>query len=658
MAKRFRGPELSDQDDQARQDDGSAFTYTHPPTDELPIHKHRLQILYALERHQVLILTGEPGSGKSTQLPQYLCRAGYTQNGQQIAITQPTARSAAQLSARLGSATRAAPGPTRIRCLADQRLVGEFMQDPLLSQYSAVIIDKAEQRTLWTDLALALLKKILRRRPDLRIIVALASPDIGRLRAFFPGALALSISERPHALDIHYLRTPCEDYAAAAVATALRIHAAEPPGDILVFLPCAAAIDAAQALLLAADHARLEGDGRPRLGGGGRPRLVATPLYADPPATAQHPALGAAPAGTRRAVLATGLAATSATVPGITHVIDTGLHTVRVFDPRTGADRLCTRPISQACARLRASRAGRSQPGKVYRLYTAAAHGRLLRPQEEGAEVRRVPLAPLALALLALGVRDLARFDFLHAPPPELLAQALGELASLGAVSARCGAALTPLGRQMAELPLEPSLAACVLSGARAGCAREAAAAVAVLGAGALFASRHGAPAAAAFAVREGDALTGANALLAFRATPRARRLRWCRARALNMATLDRADHAAAQLTAKLQRMGYSMAPSPACAGGQPEALQKCMAAGLFANAARLCPQDNLYRLLRSGDPVHVHPQSVYFAQSARPEFVVFAHALPTAAAKTYIRGLTAVDSAWLAAQAHFYEAH
>ncbi|KAJ1900626.1 hypothetical protein LPJ66_001346 [Kickxella alabastrina] len=654
MAKRFRGPEQSDQDDQ---DDGSAFTYTHPPTDELPIHKHRVQILYALESHQVLILTGEPGSGKSTQLPQYLCRSGYTQNGQQIAITQPTARSAAQLSARLGSATRTAPGPTRIRCLADQQLVGEFMQDPLLSQYSAVIIDKAEQRTLWTDLALALLKKILRRRPDLRIIVALASPDIGRLRAFFPGALALSIGERPHALDIHYLRTACEDYAAAAVATALRIHAAEPPGDILVFLPCAAAIDAAQALLLAADHARLGGDDYPRLGAD-RPQLVATPLHAGAPATAQHPALGAAPAGTRRAVLATGLAATSVTVPGITHVIDTGLHTVRVFDPRTGADRLCTRPISQACAQLRASRAGRSQPGKVYRLYTAAAHGRLLRPQEEGAEARRVPLAPLALALLALGVRDLVRFDFLHPPPPELLAQALAELASLGAVSAGSGAALTPLGRQMAALPLEPKLAACLLSGARAGCAREAAAAVAVLGAGALFASRHGSPAEAAFAVREGDALTGANALLAFRATPRARRMRWCRARALNMATLARADHAAAQLTAKLQRMGHCVAPSPACAGGQPEALQKCMAAGLFANAARLCPQDNLYRLLCSGDPVHVHPQSVYFARSARPEFVVFAHALPTTAAKTYIRGLTAVDGAWLAAQAHFYEAH
>ncbi|KAJ2743555.1 hypothetical protein GGI20_003660 [Coemansia sp. BCRC 34301] len=649
---------------------------------QLPAYAHRMQLLYAIENHSVVVVVGEPGSGKSTQLPQYLHEAGWADNGKTIGCTQPRRIAAAMLAQRVsqemgvdlgttvGYSVRFSdafsPETTRIKYLTDGTLIRECLADPLLSAYSVIMVDEAQDHSIATHLLLALLKKILRRRKDdLRVVISSASLDAERFKVYFDSsdatasaataespslgsATIMSISGRLFPVDTHYLATPCENYLSAAVDTVLKIHTSEPAGDILVFLP--GKDDIAQALADTHDLARNDGQ---------LESMLLLPLSAGLSAEEQRQVFDPAPGGKRKVVFSTNVAETSVTIDGIVYVVDCGFVKQRVFDPTTGTDKLVIEPTSKSSATQRAGRAGRTRLGKVYRLYTYNAYRSGLFLRHDMPEIHRLSLAPMVLTLMALGVSNLVRFDYFQSPPPELLSHALEHLASLGAIEPR-RAVLTPeFGIYLAELPLDPKLGVCLLSAAqRLGCVREAVAAVAMLAIGDnpfVVPSGQRAESEADkrdFMVQEGDVLTFVNVLVAYQETPAKLRPQWCRTHFFDSRTLEQAARVSRQLESYLHRMGYSDTLRQSC-GRDFSRLQKCLVSGLFANAAKL-EADGSYRLLRGGPALWVHPSSVLFPEAAKPQFVVFAEAMETT--KLYMRGITAIDSRWLAEVApHYY---
>ncbi|KAJ1964149.1 hypothetical protein GGI12_001605 [Dipsacomyces acuminosporus] len=638
----------------------------------LPVFKHRLQILYALEKHRVLVVVGEPGSGKSTQIPQYLLESGWANGNKVIGCTQPRGVAAAMLAQRVseevgedlgtkvGYAVRfsnvCSQKATRIKYLTDGTLVRECLADPLLSAYSVVMVDEAQDRSIATDTILALLKKILQKRSDFRVVVSSASMDAERYKSYFESdmsasqenendsmATVMTIAGRQFPVDIHYRNEPCENYLAAAVETALAIHRHEAEGDILVFLPGKDDINAAMSDI--DEHSDT---------------LFPVPLYAGLSAEEQRLVFDPAPDGVRKVVISTNVAEASVTLEGVRYVVDCGFSKQRVFHPASGIDRLLTLPISKSSAKQRAGRAGRTQPGKVYRLYTHAALRSGLFPEHSTPEICRLCLAPMLLTLKALGVSNLVRFDYFQPPPPELLSHGLEMLSSLGAIDPQTGELTQPFGMHLAELPLDPALGACLLNSAQKySCVKEAVAAVSMISAGSPFVVPSSRRAEAledrrGFMVQEGDALTLVNALVAYKSIPARSRKQWCILHFLDAKLMDQANRISRQLESLLSRMGYRNISS-SCASDFA-LLQKCLASGFFANAAQLAPS-GAYSLLRDATTlVHIHPASVFFSGNPKPRYAVFVEAMETT--KIYMKSMVAVDPKWLAEVApHFYSA-
>ncbi|KAJ2268812.1 hypothetical protein EV176_004828 [Coemansia sp. RSA 451] len=425
----------------------------------------------------------------------------------------------------------------------------------------------------------------------------------------------------------------------------MAIHQHEPQGDILVFLPGKDEVMAAiSEIYEQRDHNRsLES-------------LVPLAMHAGLPPAEQKAAFGPTRAGTRKAVFSTNVAETSVTIDNIAYVVDCGFVKQRVFDPATGLDRLVTRSISKSSAKQRAGRAGRTRPGKVYRLYTHTAFASSLFPLYDAPEVCRLSLTTMVLSFKALGVRNLVRFDYFQPPPPELLSRAFEDLVSLEAIDKQSGALTRELGVHLAELPLDPQLGACLLNSVRKfACTREAIAAVAMLSLKeSPFVSRqkHKTESMREFMVQEGDVLTFVNTLFAYQETPERARSKWCRLYFLNERLLEQASRISRQLEGYLAKMGYRDALQTSC-GRSFEMLQKCLVSGLFANTARLDKSTGEYRLVRGNVVAYVHPSSVYFAQDVNPEYVVFASAMETT--KLYMQGITSINMEWLATIAPSY---
>jgi len=412
---------------------------------QLPIYEHRTQILYLVEHTATTIVVGETGSGKTTQVPQYLHEAGWTQGGKMIACTQPrrvaamtvAARVAEEVGSPLGQTVGysirfedvSTPGVTKIKFCTDGVLLRAMMDDPLLTQYSVVMVDEAHERSLTTDVLLGLLKKVQRRRPDLRVIVSSATIQAEKIAAFFNDSSVrrapanqgdgrsgngsgdppsrtpalLSVQGRTHAVQVHYLAEPTGDYVRTAVEAAVDIHLEDLPGDILVFLTgqeeCERAVS-----WLQEESRKLATRGKNRYGSGDRKRpnrLEPVALYSGLPAAAQLAAFEPAPRGARKVVVATNVAETSVTIEGIVYVIDSMFAKQRCFNPLTGLESLVAAPISKASAAQRAGRAGRVRPGHVFRLCTEEAFDGLL-AEADVPEMQRSDLASTVLQLKSL----------------------------------------------------------------------------------------------------------------------------------------------------------------------------------------------------------------------------------------------------------------
>lgn len=456
--------------------------------DHLPVSARRADIEAALREHQVIVVCGETGSGKTTQLPKIALGLGRGGGlawqpgaGRRplIGHTQPRRIAAMSVAARIAEETqtelgrlvgyqirfhdRLQPGAA-IKLMTDGIVLAETQRDPLLRAYDTLIIDEAHERSLNIDFLLGYLKQLLPRRPDLKVIVTSATIDAERFAQHFAGprgpAPVIHVSGRTYPVEIRW--RPFEesrdhglnDAIAEAVDELWRGGAHD--GDILVFLP------GEREIRDAADHLRRHLSHQPALRG-----TEVLPLYARLGAAEQNRIFH--PSGARRVVLATNVAETSLTVPGIRYVIDSGLARVKRYSLRSKVEQLQIEPISQAAANQRAGRCGRVAEGICIRLYDEQDFAR--RPRYTDPEILRSSLAGVILRMKALGLGDIEAFPFLEAPSRRAVADGLQTLTELGALDEQ--GMLTALGRELARLPLDPRIGRMLVEGQRRGALAE-----------------------------------------------------------------------------------------------------------------------------------------------------------------------------------------
>ncbi len=435
----------------------------------LPIDVHLLSIVSSLKAHSGLVIIAPPGAGKTTRIPRALYDAGFAGDGE-ILILQPrrlaTRLAAARVAAELGESLGQTVGfairfqsvggrGTRIRFVTEGILSRRIVQDPLLRDVSVVLLDEFHERHVATDIGLALLRRLqLRERPDLKVLVLSATMDPAPVAAFIGNVPIVTCQESRYPSTIEFAERaderPLHEKVLSAVSRILRDKV---EGDILVFLPGAAEIRmAADALDMRATC----------------DNLAILPLHGDLPQAQQSIAIEPNPR--RKIILATNVAETSVTVPGIAAVVDSGLARVAVHSPWTGIPALRLARISKAAAVQRAGRAGRTQPGRVIRLYTRQDFE--TRPQREVPEIRRADLAETLLALHGAGLPQPRDLQWFEAPPPAALDAAESLLRSLAALDREGG--LTATGRSMMRFPVHPRLARLIIEGEKLHVAHEA----------------------------------------------------------------------------------------------------------------------------------------------------------------------------------------
>ncbi|XP_027931004.1 probable pre-mRNA-splicing factor ATP-dependent RNA helicase DEAH5 [Vigna unguiculata] len=609
----------------------------------LPIYRLKNELVQAVHDNQVLVVIGETGSGKTTQITQYLAEAGYTTQGK-IGCTQPrraaavsvAKRVAEEFGCRLGEEVGYAirfedctGSDTLIKYMTDGMLLREMLMDETLSRYSVIMLDEAHERTVYTDVLFGLLKLLLKRRPELRLIVTSATLDAEKFSGYFFNCNIFTIPGRTFPVEILYAKQPESDYLDASLLTVLQIHLTEPEGDILLFLTGQEEIDfACQSLV-----ERMKGLGK------NVPELIILPVYSALPSEMQYRIFEPAPPGKRKVVVATNIAEASLTIDGICYVIDPGFAKQNVYNPKQGLDSLVITPISQASAKQRAGRAGRTGPGRCYRLYTESAYRNEM-PPTTVPEIQRINLTTTTLNMKAMGITDLLSFDFMDSPSPQALVSAMEQLYSLGALDEE--GLLTKLGRKMAEFPLDPPLSKMLLASVDLGCSDEILTIIAMIQTGNIFyrpREKQGQAdqKRAKFFQPEGDHLT----LLAVYESWKAKNFSgpWCSENFVQSRSLRRVQDVRKQLLTIMERYKLDVAS----AGNNFTKVTKAITAGFFFRAARKDPQEG-YRTLVENQSVYIHPSSALFHR--QPDWVIYHELVMTT--KEYMREVTAIDPKWL----------
>ncbi|MGC4088124.1 MAG: ATP-dependent RNA helicase HrpA [Polyangiaceae bacterium] len=430
---------------------------------ELPISARVADIVQAIERHQVVIVVGATGSGKTTQLPKIALEMGRG-GKRRIGVTQPRRIAATSVAARVASELQCALGQevgyqirfedrtsrrTRVKFMTDGILLAQIQGDRLLREYDTLIIDEAHERSLTIDFVLGWLKRILPERPDLKVVVSSATIESERFAEFFEGAPVLQVEGRTFPVDVLY-EPPADDVDLAdAVADAVaNISSLDPRGDILVFLPGEREIR----------------DSERALGQRNLRHTVVLPLYSRLSAADQNRVFSSIPQ--RRVILATNVAETSLTIPGIVYVVDTGQARLSRYEPRSGTTRLQIEAISRASAEQRKGRCGRVRDGICIRLYDEASFE--ARPAFTDAEMRRTGLAGVILRMKSLGLGEVEDFPFLDPPSARAVSEGYRVLQELGALDEERN--LTELGHELAAFPVDPRIGRMILAGAEHGC--------------------------------------------------------------------------------------------------------------------------------------------------------------------------------------------
>ena len=609
----------------------------------LPIAKLKTELMGAISSNQVLIVIGETGSGKTTQMTQYMVELGLTKRGI-IGCTQPRRVAAVSVAKRVAEEFGCALGEqvgysirfedvtskeTIIKYMTDGMLMREYLADNDLNRYSALMLDEAHERTIHTDVLFGLLKDLCRRRPDLKIIVTSATLDAEKFSTYFFQSPIFTIPGRTFPVEILYTKEAESDYLDAAMITVMQIHLSEPAGDILVFLTGQEEIDVCCETLF----------NRMQALGDLAPELIILPVYSSLPSEMQSRIFEPAPQGTRKCVVATNIAEASLTIDGIFYVIDPGMAKMKAFNPKIGMDSLVVTPISQASARQRAGRAGRTGPGKCYRLYTEQAYKTEMLATNIP-EIQRTNLGNVVLQLKAMGINDLLGFDFMDPPPVATMVGAMESLHALGALDDE--GLLTRLGRKMAEFPLEPNLSKMLILSVDLGCSEEILIITSMLSVENPFYRPRDKQAQAdmrkaKFHQAEGDHLT----LLAVYKGWEASKFSnpWCFENFVQARSMKRAQDVRKQLVTIMDRYKLDLLS----AGKNYKLICKAITAGFFTHAAKKDPQEG-FRTLVDQNPVYIHPSSALFNKN--PEFVIYHELVLTT--KEYMRNVMEIDARWL----------
>uniref|UniRef100_A0A7S3DUD6 RNA helicase n=1 Tax=Entomoneis paludosa TaxID=265537 RepID=A0A7S3DUD6_9STRA len=641
--------------------------------EKLPVYLFKEKLIQAVKDNQIVICEGETGSGKTTQIPQFILDAGFVTPGQtSVACTQPRRVAATSIATRVAEEMDVTlgeevgytirfedvtdPHKTVLKFVTDGMLLREAMSDPLLTRYSCILLDECHERTLATDVLMGLLQEVMPQRTkgskhgELKLVVMSATLDAKKFQKYFHDAPLMKVPGRTHPVEVFYTAQPEPNYVEAAVRTTLHIHECEAPGDILVFLT------GEQEIEQACDEIREKAEAL----GKDMPQLVVYPLYSSLPPQAQRRIFDAAPGPRvpggppgRKVVISTNVAETSLTIDGIVYVVDPGFSKQKVYNPRIRVESLLVSPISRASARQRSGRAGRTRPGKCFRLYTEKSFHEDLQ-EATYPEILRSKMSSVVLTLKKLGIDDLVHFDFLDPPAPETLMRALELLNYLGALDDE--GELTEIGYQMSELPLDPQLAKLILTSSDYGCSSEIASIVACLSVPQIFMRPHDSAKAAdaakaQFIKEDSDHITMLNAFYSYEATPQSGRKQWCWDNFINDRAMQNAANVRNQLLGIMKKLDIPLISSDTKGDGSFAFtdIRRALTSAMFMQVAYK-QRTGEYLTAKDNQLVSIHPSSVV---TSRPEWVLFEEfALTT---KNFIRTVTVTSVDWLVDMAPHY---
>lgn len=620
---------------------------------ELPVWEYREKFMESMKEHQAFVLVGETGSGKTTQIPQW-CLETRVDKRKCVACTQPRRVAAMSVAQRVADELDVMIGQevgytirfedctsprTILKYMTDGMLLREAMTDPLLDRYAVILLDEAHERTLATDILMGLLKEVVRQRHDLKIIIMSATLDAGKFQEYFDKAPLMTIPGRTHPVEIFYTPEPERDYLEAAIRTVIQIHMCEEvEGDVLLFLTGQEEIEEACKRL----KKEIENLGS-EVG-----ELRCIPLYSTlPPAQQQRifdppPPKRANGAIGRKCVVSTNIAETSLTIDGVVFVIDPGFSKQKVYNPRIRVESLLVSAISKASSQQRAGRAGRTRPGKCFRLYTEKAYQTEMQDNTYP-EILRSNLGTVVLQLKKLGIDDLVHFDFMDPPAPETLMRALELLNYLGALDDNGD--LTPLGSMMAEFPLDPQLAKMVIASCDHNCSNEILSVTAMLSVPQVFLRPNEARKAAdeakmKFAHIDGDHLTLLNVYHAYKQSHED--VQWCYDNFIQHRSLKSADNVRDQLTRIMDRFNLARRSTDFNSRDYYLNIRKALVAGFFMQVAHL-ERSGHYLTVKDNQVVQLHPSTCL---DHKPEWVLYNEFVLTT--KNYIRTCTDIKADWL----------
>ncbi|KAH9059632.1 P-loop containing nucleoside triphosphate hydrolase protein [Lactarius vividus] len=692
-AKQVQGVMEGDENPFTRLPHSSQYRKILEARKKLPVFAQMDEFYKMFTRHQIIVVIGETGTGKTTQIPQFVVYSDMPQTRNKIvACTQPrrvAAMSVAkrvademdvQLGKQVGYSIRfedmTEPGTTFLKYMTDGMLLREAMNDPDLQRYSTIILDEAHERTLATDILMGLLKALVKRRKDLKIIIMSATLDALKFQKYFtiddPAPL-FKVPGRTHPVEIFYTQEPEPDYVEAAIRTVLMIHRAEEPGDILLFLTGEEEIENAcrKIKIEAGDLIAQDPD---TVG-----PLSCIPLYSSLPPQQQQRIFDPAPSPRvpdgppgRKVIVSTNIAETSLTIDGIVYVVDPGFSKQKIYNPRIRVESLLVSPISKASAQQRAGRAGRTRPGKCFRLYTEKDFMKEFEEQTHP-EILRSNLANTVLELVKAGIKDLVRFDYVDAPAPETLMRALELLNYLAALDVDGN--LTPMGSMMSEFPLNPQMSKMLIVSPEFGCSQEILTIVAMLSVPNVWLRPNNRRKEADLAkqlltVPDGDHLTLLDVFNEYRDNLHDRNWAWNNY--LSAPSLSEANKVRSQLLRIMERLGINMERTEAdmrCAGTDMERLgsdmerlrintvtrphdnstrhyvnvRKALVCGFFMQVAHKEGENNSYTTVKDNQAVSLHPSC---GLDSQPEWVLFNEFVLTT--RAYIRTVTEIRAEWL----------
>ena len=622
----------------------------------LPVYEHKQDLLQAVKENQIIIVQGETGCGKTTQIPQYLHEAGYTKTEMKhgevklVGCTQPRRVAAMSVAARVsqevGSKLGHAVGysirfedctseGTVIKYMTDGMLLREILDDPTLSKYAVMIVDEAHERTLHTDILLTLLKDVTRARDDFRLIISSATLDEQKFLHFFDNPPVFKIKGRLFHVDHKFMMSDQKNSTGniidSCLRTVMQIHRTEQPGDILVFLPGQEEIEELQKEI----EAQVK-----RLGAKIRELLI-RPIYANLPTDLQSKVFEPTPMGARKVVIATNIAETSITIDGIVFVVDPGYCKQNRFSSKTGMETLAVTRISRASADQRAGRAGRNRPGMCFRLYTRDEFNTEFEENTQP-EIQRLNLANVVLLLKTMRINDVINFEYVDRPPTEVLLFAIEQLTALGALD-KTGE-LTHLGRRMAEFPLDPKMSKSIIVAESYGCSEEVLTIMSMLSInGSIFfkpkdRAVHAEASRKSFFSVTGDHLMLLKVYNDWASCEYSKQ--WCFEKFIQYKSMCRARDIRDQLEKLCEKVEVKLQSDP---NDSPKIL-KAILGGFFYNVARVSREGGSYRTIRKNQSVHIHPTAAL--HDAPPRWVVFNELKQTS--REYMRMISEIEPSWL----------